>query len=98
MTAILPNQKTANGAGSDEPFTYTTAAGDSFTVSSLAKPFHSAGELRKHRRDNPVEIAYFVIERDLTKDQLKVIDALDMDEFNTFSKAWAEHSGIDLGE
>lgn len=98
MTAILKNQTADTGPGSDEPFTYTTAGGESFTVASLAKPFATAGELRRHRKDNPVDIAYFVIERDLTREQLKIIDAMDMDEFNEFSKAWAEHSGIDLGE
>jgi hypothetical protein len=87
------------GPGSNEPFSYTTEAGVELTVASLAKPFNHAGELRKMRKANPIELAYYIIERDLNKEQLAAVDAMSMDEFNNqFSKLWALHSGIDLGE
>ena len=87
------------GPGSNEPFTYTTESGVEITVSSLAKPFKNAGELRRMRRSNPIDLAYWVIERDCDKDQLAAIDAMSMEEFNDkFSREWALHSGIDLGE
>jgi len=102
MTAKLVGKPKHNGQvgpGSNEPFHYTTESGVEIVVSSLAKPFRSAGELRKMRSAPPVEIAYFVIERDCNKEQLAAIDDMDMDEFNDkFSRQWAEHSGIDLGE
>lgn len=87
------------GPGSNEPFSYTTESGVEITVSSLAKPFRNAGELRKMRRSNPIDLAYYVIERDCSKEQLAAIDEMSMEEFNDkFSRAWAMHSGIDLGE
>lgn len=87
------------GPGSNEPFTYTTESGVELTVASLAKPFKTAGELRQMRKANPLEIAYYVIERDLTGEALDAVDAMAMDEFNEkFSRQWALHSGIDLGE
>jgi hypothetical protein len=87
------------GPGSNEPFTYTTESGVELTVASLAKPFKHAGELRKMRKANPIELAYYIIERDLNKEQLAAVDEMTMDEFNElFSRQWANHSGIDLGE
>ena len=101
MTAKLARAKGSRvtGPGSNEPFTYTTDSGVEITVTSLAKPFKTAGELRRMRSMPPIEIAYFVIERDCNKEQLKAIDEMDFEEFNEkFSRQWAEHSGIDLGE
>lgn len=87
------------GPGSSEPFTYTTDSGEELTVASLAKPFKTAGELRKMRRASPIDLAYYIIERDLDKDGLRIVDEMSMEEFNDkFSRQWALHSGIDLGE
>ena len=99
--AVLGRAKTNGevGPGSNEPFTYTTKSGVEITVASLAKPFRTAGELRKMRKANPLELAYYIIERDLKGEALEAIDDMEMDEFNDdFSRAWALHSGIDLGE
>lgn len=87
------------GAGSDEPFVWTSPDGVEITVRSLSKPFATSGELRAHRNDNPIELAYWIIEQDCNKEQLAAIDALTMEQFNDdFSQAWAEHSGIDVGK
>jgi hypothetical protein len=85
--------------GSEEPFTYTTADGKEITVASLAKPFGTAGELRKLRGASPIDLAYYIIERDCDPETLAIVDAMSMEEFNDqFSRQWAHHSGIDLGE
>lgn len=86
------------GPGSDEPFTYATDAGAEFTLPSLAKLFKSAGELRRMRRMSPMDMTFYVIERDCTPEELDAFDAMEMDEFERFSAEWAEHSGVDLGE
>jgi hypothetical protein len=87
----------ATGPGVDEPFTYTTDSGEAVTVGSLAKPFKTAGELRKMRSASPIDLAYYIIERDCDKAQLAIFDAMTMDEFNdSFARQWAEHSGIEL--
>lgn len=87
------------GPGSSEPFTYTTESGDEITVASLAKPFNTSGELRLMRKANPIDLAYYIIERDCDQATLAIVDAMSMDEFNNkFSRSWAAHSGIDLGE
>lgn len=85
------------GPASDEPFTYTTPGGVEFSVASLAKPFKTSGELRKMRNTSPLNLAYYILERDLTVDQLTGVDEMTMDEFDTFSREWAEHSGMSLG-
>ena len=98
-TKAHSNGKSETGPGSDEPFSWEAPNGTTITVSSLAKPFRTAGELRAHRSDSPIELAYYIIERDCDKTMLTALDELTMDEFNeTFSRAWAAHSGIDLGE
>lgn len=89
--------------GSEEPFVYTLPIeGDeadvTITVASLAKPFKTAGELRNMRNTSPLNLAFYLIERDCTEAQQGYIDELSMDEFNAFSEAWAEHSGIPLGK
>lgn len=99
--AVLGRAKTNGevGPGSNEPFTYTTEGGIEITVASLAKPFNTAGELRKMRRATPLELAYYIIERDLEGEALDAVDEMTMEEFNDkFSRGWALHSGIDLGE
>lgn len=102
MTALLPNKSKSNGSGptgSKDPFTYTTESGLTFTVASLAAPFNTAGELRKMRKASPIDLAYYVIERDCDEDTLAIVDEMSWEEFNEkFSKQWAEHSGIALGE
>jgi hypothetical protein len=102
MTAKLIGKAKTNGQvgpGSTEPFHYFTEDGVEIVVASLAKPFRTAGELRAMRKANPIELAYYVIERDLEGEALEAIDAMPMDEFNDkFSREWALHSGIDLGE
>jgi hypothetical protein len=100
MTALLPGKNGKAGpAGSKEPFTYTTESGATITVASLAAPFNTAGELRRMRKASPIDLAYFVIERDCDSDTLEVVDEMSWEEFNEkFSKQWAEHSGISLGE
>jgi hypothetical protein len=88
-----------NSGGSEEPFTYTTEDGKEITVASLARPFGTAGELRKLRGASPIELAYYIIERDCDAEALAIVDAMSMVEFNDkFSRQWAQHSGIDLGE
>jgi len=100
MTALTRNATGKTGpAGSKEPFTYTTESGKTFTVASLAAPFHTAGELRKMRKATPIDLAYYVIERDCDEETLEIVDEMSWEEFNdVFSKKWAEHSGLSLGE
>lgn len=102
MTARTIGKAKTNGEvgpGSTEPFHYVTESGVEIVVASLAKPFKTAGELRRQRRANPIELAYYIIERDLEGEALQAIDDMPMDEFNDkFSREWALHSGIDLGE
>jgi hypothetical protein len=101
MTALLPGKtsKSAGPTGNKEPFTYTTEAGQTITVASLAAPFKTAGELRKMRKASPIDLAYYVIERDCDEETLEIVDEMSWEEFNeVFSKQWAEHSGIALGE
>lgn len=87
------------GPGSSDPFTYDCEDGRTITVASLAKPFKTAGELRKMRGANPIELAYYIIERDCSAEELAIVDAMSMEEFNEkFSRQWALHSGLDLGE
>lgn len=95
--AAIP-AKQGTGPGSDEPFTYVTDSGAEFTVPSLAKLFRTAGELRRMRAMSPMDMAFYVIERDCDAAQLEAFDAMEMDEFERFSEEWAEHSGVDLGE
>jgi hypothetical protein len=98
-TIARPKNQGSTGPGSSDPFTYTCDDGTTITVASLAKPFSTAGELRTHRNDSPITLAYWIIERDCTPEQLEHIDAMTMEEFNDkFSREWALHSGIDLGE
>lgn len=85
--------------GSEDPFTYVTDDGRTITVASLARPFGTAGELRKLRGASPIELAYYIIERDCDAETLALVDAMSMEEFNDkFSRQWALHSGIELGE
>lgn len=86
------------GPGSDEPFTWITEAGGKFTVPSLAKMFRNTGELRRMRRMGSMDLVCYVIERDCDETELAAFDSMDMDEFERFSEAWAEHSGIAVGE
>ena len=102
MTA---NLRPVNGSGktgptgSKDPFTYTTESGQEITVASLAAPFRTAGELRRMRKAAPIDLAYFVIERDCDEETLAIVDEMSWEEFNEkFSRQWAEHSGISLGE
>lgn len=102
MTAQIKskNSSSKTGAGgSKDPFTYTTESGKTITVASLAAPFHTSGELRRMRKSNPIDLAYYIIERDCDDETLAIVDEMSMDEFNDkFSREWAAHSGIDLGE
>lgn len=88
----------ARGAGSDEPFHWVSPDGVEIEVRSMSKAFETAGELRAHRNDSPLDIAYWIIEKDCNKEQLAALDKLTMDEFNEFSRLWAEHSGISTGD
>lgn len=103
MTAIIVDEPRNNhsvdtGPGSNEPFTYVTDTGKSVTLTSLAKPFKTAGELRTHRKDSGLDLAYYVIERDSDPEQMAAVDEMSMEEFDRFSKLWTSHSGISLGE
>jgi hypothetical protein len=88
----------SRNTGSEEPFVFTTDDGETITVASLAKPFKTSGELRKMRGASPIDMAYYIIERDCDKAALDLVDAMTIDEFNEFSRQWALHSGIELGE
>lgn len=93
------NGSVTKTTGSEDPFTYTTDDGNEITIASLARPFNTSGELRKLRGASPIELAYYIIERDCDKETLAIVDAMSMEEFNNkFSRQWAIHSGIDLGE
>jgi hypothetical protein len=88
-----------DGPASNEPFIYTTRSGKSITLPSLAKPFKTAGEMRKMRHLSAVDLAWTIIERECTKEQLAIVDAMEFDEFaEDLSVQWIEHSGISTGE
>lgn len=87
------------GPGSDDDFTYTTRSGEVVTVASLSNPFKTAGELREMRNASPMDLSYYVIERDCDEATLAVFDAMSFEEFrDDFAPQWAAHSGIDTGE
>ena len=109
VTMPRASTRPAKVEGSEDPFVYVlpievdqddaaAVADVTVTVASLAKPFNTAGELRKMRNTSPLNLAFYLIERDCTAAQQEFIDELSMDEFNDFSEAWAEHSGIPLGK
>jgi hypothetical protein len=86
------------GPGSDDDFVYKTDGGGTITVPSMAHLFKTAGELRRMRSKSPIDVAMFVIERDCSPAELELFDNLSMEEFERFSVAWGEHSGVDAGE
>lgn len=86
------------GPGSDDPFVWDCKAGGTLTVPSMSKLFKTAGELRRMRNKPPIDVAMFVIERDCSPKELEQFDAMSMDEFEEFSVAWGNHSGVDAGE
>jgi hypothetical protein len=86
------------GPGSDDDFVYKTDAGGTITVPSMAHLFKTAGELRAMRKASPIDVAMWVIERDCSPAELELFDNLSMEEFEKFSTAWGEHSGVDAGE
>lgn len=100
MTA-RPTAKQAQkstGPGSDDPFVYTTRAGATLTVTSMAVALN-AGEIRKLRNKPASEWAFYVIERDCDTDDLEAFDAMSAAELkDDFFPQWNEHSGTSLGE
>jgi hypothetical protein len=102
VTAVRAVKAKTNGQvgpGSSEPFTYTTQAGNTFTIASLAKPFETLGELMDLHGADPLTIAMYIIKRDCTTpDSMAAAKAMSIEEFATFSQQWADHSGISMGE
>lgn len=86
----------ATGPGSDEPFNYTTDAGVTITVPSLAKI--KAGVIRKTRKLEPGDQMFTIMEAVADEATLAAIDDMDGDELARFTEQWGAHSGADLGE
>lgn len=86
------------GPGSDAPFTYKFTTGIEVTVPSMSKIFRNAGEMRRNRNMTPVDLMWWVLERETTDEQLATFDDIEMDEFNEFTDAWMVHSGATPGE
>lgn len=106
MTAILPGKK--SDKGSDEPFTFTTSAGDNgeplvITVPSLAKVKLNEYKLQLLREESPVKAIGYSIRCTLgTGDEanrlMLLLAELDPDESTRFTEEWQAHSGVSQGE
>lgn len=83
--------------GKGEKFTYTADDGTVISVPSL-NSLMTFGFSRTHRHLSPDEQVYVVLEDNLDKDTLALVDALDRTETKAFVEGWQEHSGIEVGE
>ena len=93
-----PKPAAATGPGSDDDFTMDTSVGE-ITVPSLAvAPQPGPIQLSEAVADGNQALAFLLMLRAATGDKYELIKSLPGDEQNDFLEAWAEHSGVRLGE
>lgn len=84
----------------DEDFIYEVDAGK-ITLCNFSRAM-SGAELRKHRSMDPLEILYYVLERDNDADEMeeidKILDTIPGVEMGNLIAAWQEHARVTLGE
>lgn len=83
------------GPGNDTVFVYESPHGR-VIVPSLTKI--KIGVMRKIRNLESGDQAFTIIEEVCKPSVLAVIDEFDGDEMNKFMEAWAEFSGVSVGE
>lgn len=84
-------------ADKNNTFTYTTTDGEKITLLKQAKAANP-GFLRKNRKASDEDRMWLLIERAADEENLAIIDELDNDDFTALMEAWAEDSGVELGE
>jgi hypothetical protein len=91
------------GPGSDDEFTYSTSAGD-VVVPSLANVPKLKGlevmeiQAIEDATVREARLTVVLLHRAAGPAAMRVIAQLDMEELGEFVQAWAEHSGVGLGE
>lgn len=94
-----PKKSDDRGPGSDEDFVYTTDAGDTITVPSMAvAPRPSQVQLLRAGAQRNDALAALLLLEAAAGDAIDDIDALPSAEQNAFMEAWRAHSGVGLGE
>lgn len=78
----------------DDWFDYTTHSGESISLPPIGSVI-TAGDRRRAKRDgvDDEEFSWMMLERAADKaaeGTLDIIDGMQMDEFNTFMKAWSD--------
>lgn len=98
MAAPRKEKKTVTA--SDEEFVYETAAGK-ITLPNFSKSM-SVGEMRRNKDFSPIDIFFYVIERENDDDEMaeldKILDTIPGVELGNLIQDWQEHARVTLGE
>lgn len=76
----------------NEMFTWTSPGGVEIAIPPMKRI--KAGVIRKHRKLEPIDAAFSILETIADEETLAKIDELDSDELNDMMKEWQAEVGV----